>query len=435
MTRSPSNAASSRDADPDLRLTHLFFLLCSAMIAAFGLWAHYGRLDVVSTAVGEVIPSSQIKSVQHLEGGIVREIMVREGEAVKKGQPLVSLEPTSSGADVDELRVRMTSLTLDVGRLEAEVSGAEAPILPERLMKEYPGPVAESLALFNTRRSRFNNQLAGQHERISQDQEQIQEITSRIENNAARLRLLREQIKISESLMKEQLTNRMQHIDLLKESTALTGRITEDQGALRRAQSALIEARTKLEAIRDAFQEKVQSELEQKRRGLEEYASRARKFADSLRRTVLRSPVDGIVKSLYVFTVGGVLPPGGTVVDIVPGGDRMIIEARLPPQEIGYVNTGQKALVTLASNDATRFGHIAGSVVNISPDTIQTDDGKSFYKVRIATERDYFEHNASRYRLVPGVQVVTSIRTGERSVLAYITDPFMESVRTAMRER
>ena len=416
-------------------MTHLFFLLSATMVAAFGLWAHYGRLDVVSTAVGEVIPSSQIKSVQHLEGGIVREIMVREGEAVKKGQPLVSLEPTSSGADVDELRVRMTSLELDVGRLEAEVSGADAPVFPERLIKEHADQMAESLALFMTRRSRLNNQLAGQYERISQEQEQIKESTARIENNTARLRLLSEQIKISEALMKDQLTNRMQHLDLLKESTALKGRINEDRGALRRTQSTLIEARTKLQTIHDTFQEKVQSELEQKRRSLEEYAGRARKFADSLSRTVLRSPVDGIIKSLYVFTVGGVLPPGGTVVDVVPGGDRMIIEARLPPQEIGYVSTGQKALVTLASSDATRFGHIEGSVINISPDTIQTQDGQSFYKVRIATERDYFEHAASRYRLVPGVQVMTSIRTGERSVLAYIADPFMASIRTAMRER
>ena len=159
------------------------------------------------------------------------------------------------------------------------------------------------------------------------------------------------------------------------------------------------------------------------------------KFEDSLRRTVLRSPVDGVIKSLYVFTIGGVVSPGGTVVDIVPGGDRLIIEAKLPPQDIGYVHAGQTVLVTLASSDSNRFGYLEGSVANVSPDTLVSPEGEAFYKVRITTKNAYFERNSLRYTLVPGVQVMASIRTGQRSILAYLTDPFMASARTAMRER
>jgi len=416
-------------------LTHVFLFLCMLVVVAFGAWSYYGRLDVVSTAVGEVIPSTQVKSVQHLEGGIVREIMVREGDDVSKGQPLVSLEPTQSGADVEELGVRITSLSADVARLEAEATDAEVPAFPKDLVENHSTLVAETMAMFKTRRNRIQSQLAGQNEKINQSKEQIREITLRIANNREKLKLLEEQIHISEELMKDQLTNRMQHLNLLKEAAALKGKIGEDSAMLRRARSEQKGTENKLEAIQTSFHEKVREELEKKRRSLDEYSSRLRKFEDSLRRTVLRSPVDGVIKSIHVFTVGGVVAPGGTVVDVVPKGDRMIIEAKLPPQDIGYVHSGQKALVTLASADAIRFGNLDGEVVNVSPDTIETADGQAFYKVRIATERDFFEQNEMRYQLVPGVQVMTSIRTGQRSVLAYLADPFLRSARTAMRER
>jgi len=423
------------ERDEGQGLTHLFFLMCALLVAAFFTWAYYGQLDVVSTAVGEVIPSSQIKSVQHLEGGIVREIMIKEGDTVKKDQALMSLEPTASDADVAELQVRITSLTADVARLDAEARGVKAPIFPKRLLETHTRLVEETMALFNTRVQRIGNQLAGQREKISQQQNKMAEYRNRIKNNRAKLRLIVEQIGISNELMKDQLTNRMQHLNLLKESTSLKGQTADDRAGLRQAETAMKGAKNKLEAIRHSFKEKVREELEKKRRSLEEYASRLKKFEDSQRRTVLRSPVDGVVKSLYVFTVGGVVPPGGTVIDVVPGGDRMIIEARLAPQEIGYVQPGQKALVALASSDAVRFGQLDGEVVNVSPDTIETSDGQAFYKVRIATEKDYFQYQTLRYRLVPGVQVMASIRTGQRSVLAYLADPFINSARAAMRER
>ncbi len=141
------------------------------------------------------------------------------------------------------------------------------------------------------------------------------------------------------------------------------------------------------------------------------------------------------MKSLYVATIGGVVAPGATVADVVPAGDKLIIEAQLPTQDIGYVRPGQKALVMLASSDAIRFGSLKGNVVHVSPDAIENNDGVPFYRVRITTERDFFERNGVKYRLVPGVQVMCSIRTGQRSVLAYLTDPFLGSFQTALRER
>lgn len=417
------------------RVTHVFFALCVLLVGSAITWAYYGKLDVVSTAVGEVIPSSQVKSVQHLEGGIVREIMVREGDSVKKGQPLVKLEPVSSGSDVEELRSRLTALDADITRLVAESEAHSTLVFPADWTDQHPDLVRQTTAFFKIRQRRLKNQLDGQQDKITETKEQVEEITIRIENEKASLKLLDEQIAISVNLMKDQLTNRMRHLDLLKEAASIKGHISEDRVALRRARAAYDGAVKRLASVRDSFVEKVREELEGKRRSREEFSSRVRKFEDSLRRTVLRSPVDGVVKTLHVVTVGGVVAPGGTVVDIVPAGDRLIVEAKLPPQDIGYVHSGQTALVTLASSDANRFGNLTGVVVRVSPDTLQTSDGQVFYKVRIATEKDFFQHGDNRYQLVPGVQVLTAIRTGQRSVLAYLTGPYVSSARLSMRER
>lgn len=422
-------------ADESERATHMFFALCATLVVAFFAWSAIGRLDVVSAALGEVIPSSQVKSVQHLEGGIVREILVREGDRVKQGQPIVALEPVASGADVEELRVRVSSLRAEIARLESEAKGLDQPVFPDDLKRDHPELLAQATAFFNTRRSRLVSQLAGQREEIAQQDRTIEEVSARLRNNRERLKLLSEQINISEELLKDQLSNRLQHLDLLKEASTLTGKIDEDVAGLARARAARKGGENKLELVQSAFDEKVREELEEKRRSLDEYANRLRKYEDSLKRTVLRSPVDGIVKTLHVVTVGGVVQPGGTVADVVPEGDRLIVEAKLPTQEIGYVHPGQEAVVTLASADAVRFGQLKGEVILVSPDTIQGADRIPYYKVRIATERDYFERAGARYRLVPGVQVLCSIRTGRRSVLAYLTDPFRRSAATALRER
>ncbi|MBC8339067.1 MAG: HlyD family type I secretion periplasmic adaptor subunit [Alphaproteobacteria bacterium] len=416
-------------------LTHAFFGLCALLVAAFFVWSYYGKLDVVSAALGEVIPSTQVKHIQHLEGGIVREILVREGEEVKKDQPMVSLEPVAMGADVEELNVRITSLKVELARLEAEAAGMKKPLFPADLTRNYPALIKDATAFFKTRMSRIENQLAGQREQVSQQERMIDEISARLNNNRQQLNLLNEQIGISKELLKDQLSNRMQHLNLLKEASRLKGKIGEDTAGLKRTQAARKGAKNKLETIRDSFREKVQEDMEKKRRSLEEYTNRQRKYTDTLKRTVLRSPVDGVVKTLYVATVGGVVAPGATVADVVPGGDRLIIEAQLPTQDIGYVHAGQEALVMLASSDAARFGNIKGKVTRVSPDAIENADGLPFYKIRITTRETYFQRGNVKYRLFPGVQVTASIRTGQRSVLAYLTDPFLGSFQTALRER
>jgi adhesin transport system membrane fusion protein len=247
--------------------------------------------------------------------------------------------------------------------------------------------------------------------------------------------LLKEQIKISEALLKDDLTNRYNHLNLLRDDSRMRGKVEEDVAALQRNKSALKEAQAKLENIKNEQAVGIGKKLEEARLNYNKLVQRILKFEDNLSRTVLRSPVNGVVKTLYVVTIGGVLKPGFTVVDIVPGGDRLIIEAKLPTQDIGYVRRGQQALVMLASADAMRFGNLTGKVVRVSPDTLVTNEGMPFYKVRIETEQDHFQRGKLKYQLFPGMQVMTNIQTGQRTVLEYIFDPFLRSFNDAMLER
>ena len=414
---------------------HLFLVLFIALVAAFGAWATLGRLDIVSMAAGEVVPASQIKRVQHLEGGIVREILVKDGDRVALDQPLVVLEPTTSDANVNEIRTRIASLRIEVARLEAEAQGVDRINFPADVAANSPALVAEAANLLRARSERQQSQIASLEEAIVQRQHEIRELTGRIQSQKNTLKVLEEKMAIGEELLKLDLTNRYRHLDVVKEASVLAGRIDEDTSALPRTEAALKEARAKRDGVRSSFREEARKSLEEARRNLDEALQRLRKHEDSLQRTVLRSPVEGVVKTLFVATRGGVIAPGGTVADIVPGEDRLVVEARLPTQDIGYVAPGQPASIKLASTDAMRFAPLEGRVVQISPDTLLTSQGLPFYKVRIEATADHFERGGLRYHLFPGMQVVASIRTGQRSVLEYLLDPFLYSLDFAMQER
>jgi len=434
MSQSPDTAALPTERFKTLR-AHVSYALCVVATVAFIAWAALGTLDIVSMATGEVVPSSQVKTVQHLEGGIVNRILVREGDSVKEGQPLVVLEPTSSDADVGELQVRLTSLKVQIARLEAQLNGKDAPDYADELVRQHPILVRQSRERFTIQKRRRESEILKQEKSILQRRHAINEIQQRIKGHRNSLGLLREQVTISEQLLKDNLTNRYKHLDLLKEQGRLNGELQEARAALVSAQASLAETQAGLVALKSVFDDDTKKELDEARLTYDELSQRMRKFEDSLARTTLRSPVNGLVKSIYVATIGGVVKAGEPVVDIVPQGDKLIVEAKLATQDIGFVQNGQLAKVTLASADAQRFGGLEGKVVSVSPDTLLTPEGSPFYKVRIETDFDHFRRGDERYNLFPGMQVIANIHTGNRTVFQYLFQPFIDSMDDAMRER
>ena len=414
---------------------HMTFFLCGFMVVVFSVWSSVSTLDIVSMATGEVIPSTQVKTIQHLEGGIIREVFVREGENVKQGQLLMKLEPTASGADVSELQVRLRSLRADEARLKALIRGAKQPYFPPDLSKAYPELVRQAKTRFNVLRRRHLGEVVRQQQAVAQRKQEITEIKTRIRSAKAELKPVVEKFKLSKELMKDSLNTKFQVKDLEIRAIQLRGAIDTDQASLKRAKLALREAEAELKNIKNAFDEDNQSKFDEASLNRAELDARVKKFEASLKRTNVQSPVDGVIKTLHVFTVGGVLRPGDPIADIVPAGDRLVIEAKLPTQDIGYVAPGQLAVIKLASADAMRFGGLDGNVVSVSPDTLLSPEGQPFYKVRIETDKSYFESGKLKYKLFPGMQVMASIYTGQRTVLEYVIDPIRFSMSNAFQER
>lgn len=427
----PVTAAVEDDPSGDDR-----FLLTAGALVVFAVgWSAIAELNVTSVAPGEVVPLSYVQSVQHLEGGIVREILVAEGDRVTENQPLVELDRTRTGSDAGELRVRLASLAADKARLEAEVGDAPQVAYPGWLLEQGPEVVAASRLLFQARRERLASDIRIQAQTVTQREQDVAMVESRIAGTQSALRIVQEQIGISDTLLRREITNRMKHLELLRDQANLTGSLAEDRNALLRAQAALGEARDRLAWITQKYKEEVRSALEEARRSIAELSQRQTRIEDNLDRSVLRAPMAGVVKTLAVSTRGAVVKPGDTVIELVPADGQLVIDARLPVQDIGYVQTGQEVSVTLASSDASRFGHIIGHVRTISPDTLVDADKQSYYKVRIAMESRSFQYGGRRYELYPGVRVVCSILTGQRTVLDYVLSPILSGLHRGLQER
>ena len=409
--------------------------LLIALIVSLSIWMYIAKLDIVSSTVGSVVPSSQIKIIQHLEGGIVRKIYVEEGQKVVANQPLIELESTDSEANVGEMLVRLATLTVQVARLEAESIGSEVISFTAEVEEKTPKLAQQEKALFEARRDRYLSEIASRQGLVSQKEQVIEQVASRLVHSRNKLKLLQEQVEISEELLKDELTNRYNHLTLLKDQSSLFSQIDEDKAVLKGAEASLVEASQKLNEIRLGSQANSREELEESRREHSELSQRMEKLKDSLKRTILRAPVNGTIKTLNVHTVGGVIRPSEAVVEIVPAGDMLLIEVKLPPQDVGFVQLGQSAQIRLASADATRLGKLDGKVIHISPDSIVDEDGMAYYKVRIETEKNYFERDGLEYFLSPGVQVSASIVTGDRTVFEYLFEPFLGGIERAFRER
>jgi adhesin transport system membrane fusion protein len=432
MTKHDDLVAPMPDAG---RGTVSFILLASLFVCALGAWTWYGTLDIVSATVGEVVPGSKVRQIQHLEGGIVSDIRVQEREVVESGQILVTLDSTQIDAEVAELQSRLTSLRIDIVRLEAELAGNNAAVYPDDLVQRVPTQIEAARALMETRRKRLAAEFNVQRQLIAQRRQEIVEVSARLDTAEATRGFLDEQIEISDTLLKQNITNRMTHINLLKDLATLDGQVKEDRALLQRTHAALEEARAKLSEIAERFTEEGRSELTTARREFDELTERLRKFQDSQSRMVIRSPVAGIVKTVAVSTVGGVIRPGDVLAEIVPLDDRLVIDARMPLEDIGFVRTGQRAQITLTSADAARFGKLEGTVAGVSPDALLDDEGVPYYSVRIEPDAQGFNDGDLEYRLYPGLRVASSIVIGERRIAQYILDPYVSSMRAAMRER
>ncbi|WP_035242572.1 HlyD family type I secretion periplasmic adaptor subunit [Desulfobacter vibrioformis] len=417
------------------RSTHLFLLLLILMCLSFFYWAFWFKLDIVSMADGEVVPSGKIKQVQHLEGGIIREIKVREGDGVSAGQALMILEQIRSDASLEEMAMRIDSLTVDIFRLKAQIQNDDQIPFPDEIRQQLPQLVTEANALFNAHKNSIQSTVNKLKTVIRQREQHIRTIQSQLKNKLDRLPLLEEEEALSEDLLKDNLTTRIKHIEVMRRKKEIEGSILNDRSSLKEAWHALKETQEKLNETIHQIREENTEELKQAQQDLKEFSVRVKKFQDTLERTVIRSPINGVLKKLYKVTRGGVVKPGDTLADIVPSEGRLIIEAHLDIADIGYIRRGQKVLLQLPSKDARKFQKLKGEVMIISPDTFTDQTGRTFYNVLIESEQNFFQADDQTYKLYPGMILMTYIHIGKRTVLEYLLDPYINTLSFSLQEK
>lgn len=374
------------------RSTHIIGLSV-LLLAVLLLWAALAELDEVSTGIGKVVPGSREQRIQSLEGGILTELLVNEGTIVEAGQVLARLDPTRTESTVDEIAARYRAALARALRLQAELD--ETPLQFPPALEAFPELRDTEMRLYHSRQERLRQSLAGLQESLALVERELGITRSLLQSGAAsHVEVLRLQRQRAELVLKQ--------IELQTQHT--------------------VQAREDLS--------KAQAEV-----ALQSSVLKGR--ADALARLTHRSPVRGIVKDIAVTTIGGVIPPNGQLMQIVPLDDQLLIEARIAPRDIAFIHPGQPALVKVTAYDYAIYGGLEGEVVTISPDTLQDEvrPDQFYYRVYIRTYRDSLENQAGkRFAIVPGMITAVDIRTGRKTVLDYLVKP-MNRAREALRER
>jgi membrane fusion protein, adhesin transport system len=409
-------------------------LLVALFIAGATGWASVARIEEVTVATGQVVPQGQVKQVQHLEGGILRAMLVKEGETVRSGQPLAQLDLPTTAMNKDEMQLRLDASLLMRARLAAEAQGVPLALPSAEALRRPEIAQAETEA-FNARRRQLDSTLVVLREQARQRESDIRQLQSRRAALGADLRISRERLDISKDLVRDQLTSRLEHLQLQREVEQLNGELATIEPAIARAMSALTEYAQRerdetLKFRRDAQEQMGKAEQEVARnRELMTQAS------DQARRTELQSPIDGQVKNLRFNTVGGVLKPGETVMEIVPANEKLIVEARLNPRDRGYVESGQRAVVKISTYDFVRYGGLEGKVTTIAADADLDENRQPYFRVFAETEKGYLGDQPGIWPITPGMQATVDIRTGERTVLDFLLRPVLKLKHEAFRER
>jgi len=397
-------------------------------------WAFFAQLDEVAIATGEVVPQGSVKTVQHLEGGIIEELFVREGDTVVVGQTLLQLDLASSGTNVEELRVRLDSELLTKARLEAEATG-EPLVFPPDAAERRPVLVAAQQQAFQARENELSATISVMGEQVRQKELEVEELQARRQAVGRNFNLARERLAMSKSLLSEGLTAKMEHLELEAEVESLEGEMQSLEPALPRAQAAVQESSERMREEEIRFRREAQEKLGETEQSIARVSELINKADEQGLRAEIKSPIDGIVKNMRYNTIGGVVRPGESILELVPTGDALVIETKLNPTDRGYVAIGQKAQVKISTYDFARYGGLDGQVIQVSPDATTGEDGQPFFKVVVQTDKTYLGASEGQLPITPGMQAQVDIHTGSRSVMDYLIKPVLKLQHEAFRER
>lgn len=402
-------------------------------IALIFLWLCIAQIDQVVTVTGKVIPHSKVKIIQHLEGGIVKKILVQENSVVKAGDVLMELNLATSGLNKGEIDARMAGLKVAKIRLEAESHGTSF-VLPDNLAKAFPDVIEAENSTWRARRAELEGSLAALAGQIVQSRRHVSELQEKLVTLQKSLVLAKRELAISEDLVKDKLISQLDHIQRIGNVDRIAGDIAMIRHTIPGAQAGLEESLARRREEEGKFRRRAADELSEIERRIASITEEQSRATDQESRSLVRSPIEGVVKNLRFPAVGNVIKPGEPIMEVVPDKEELVVEANLNPVSRGHVLRGQYALVKISAYDFVRYGGLDGKVTAIAADTDVGKNEENFFKVTISTNRAYLGDQAGVSPISAGMQAEVDIHVDKRPLIWLILRPVLKLKNEALRE-
>lgn len=404
----------------------------AAATAALLAWMALAQVDRVVHTSGRVVPSGKQQLVQHLEGGIVSKVFVREGDVVAKGQSLIAVSDLQANASLGEKRARLQGLGARAARLQAEADGAGRFTAPAGGSGASPEMRNQSDA-FEARMSRLQQSLRVFDEQIAQKRQEANEQDARRKGLAAELDVARQQLALVQTMLARNAASQLELLDARARVERLVTQLREAETAIPRLQAAAQELQARAAEARAQFRSESRTSLADARVEVQRLQQEIAADSDRVQRTDIVAPVAGVVNKLLFNTVGGVVKPGDTLLELTPNDAALVVETRVSPAERGALQTGQAAVVKVAAYDYTSFGTLAGKVSEISADSLADERGERYFRVAIAVDPDSLRRFGQA--VTPGMTITADAVTGQRTVLQYLLSPIRGLAATALRDQ
>ncbi len=400
-------------------------------LAIFLLWAAIAQVDEITKGEGKAVSSRQLQVVQSLDGGIVREILVKEGDRVLEGQILVKIDTTRFLSSFNESRATYLALLAKAARLRAVADGVDF-VPPPEVTQENPALAEQERLVYFNRKAELNAQVGIARDQLSQRSHELGEAQARHEQAKQVYTLTSRELALTRPLLKSGAVSDVDLLRLERDVSRLEGEKNQTASQITRLQAAIAESRKKIEEVELQFKNQARNELSDTQAKINSLGEGSVALSDKVKQADIRSPVTGTVQRLLYNTVGGVVQPGKDIIEVVPLEDTILLETRVLPKDIAFLHPGQKANVKFTAYDFAIYGGLEARVENISADSIMDDKGNAFYVVRVRTVKSSMGKNMP---IIPGMIAEVDILTGKKTVLSYLLKPVLRAKQYALTER
>lgn len=414
-----------------LRVVLYFWLIT---IISLVVWSYFAVIDEIVRGDGEIIPSGENQIVQNLEGGIVEKILVKEGDIVTKNQILIKIDNQKSQSSLSSNAIQADALEAKIIRLRAESSGKDFNVSDE-VLSRIPDFIANEKSLYITNIRQQKSKTKTLNDQLLQRENELSEAKSKLVHLEKSLKMIQKEVQMTRPMVLRGVSSKVDFLKLQREANQVEQEFTSVEQSIPRLKAAISEVKSNIEEIEYLFQSDAKVKLNEALAEYETLKANSTALEDQVSRTVVRSPMRGVIQELFVHTVGGVIKPGADILEIVPSDQTLLVEVKIKPSDIAFIYIGQKSKVKFSAYDFAIYGGLDGEVVHISADTIKDEKDEVFYTVRIKTDKNFLERNGKHLKIIPGMTVNVDIMTGQKSVLDYILKPILKTKQYTFTER